>query len=73
MHDWRNGSRVGFRNQSLLVQVRVLYRAPLMKKSKKTPRNPLTIPAKGRKGGPMKPKKDKRKTNKEKDLFDIGE
>jgi hypothetical protein len=41
-----------------------------MKKSKKKIRNPLTIPAKARKAGAHISKKDKRKSNKNKDSFE---
>jgi hypothetical protein len=34
------------------------------KKKENKPRNPFAIPAKSRKAGPMRPKKDKRKSNK---------
>lgn len=37
-----------------------------MKKKKDAVRNPYTIPAKSRKAGKMRPKKDKRKTGKNK-------
>jgi hypothetical protein len=35
-----------------------------VKKKKDKARNPFAIPAKSRKAGPMRPKKDKRKSNK---------
>lgn len=42
-----------------------------MKKKKDKDRNPFAIPAKKKKAGPMRNKKDKRKTNKKnKDLSD---
>jgi hypothetical protein len=44
-----------------------------MTKPKKTIRNPYVIPAKARKAGKMKPKKDKRKSNKQQDLLKENE
>lgn len=44
-----------------------------MTKPKKTIRNPYAISAKKRRGGKMKPKKDKRKSNKEQDLLKENE
>ncbi len=47
------------------VGVRVPLRLPMKKPSSK-PRNPAALPAKNRKGGPMRNKKDKRLNGKNK-------
>jgi hypothetical protein len=44
-----------------------------MKKPKKTIRNPYSILAKKRRGGKMKSKKDKRKSNKQQELLKENE
>jgi hypothetical protein len=41
-----------------------------MKKQRDKERNPFAIPAKKRKAGPMRNKKDKRKTNKKKKIME---
>lgn len=41
-----------------------------MKKEPKKTRNGYAVPAKSRKAGPMRPKKDKRKSNKKKDFLE---